>query len=799
MHTLSLYIDRWYIIAAHSSGNTPRRIELPNQDDRIWLFFYEDTNNDLILYGRNYKSHFLNKENNYYGDIFSKIVKDDATFKHFDRDVKMKEIFKVAKIFYHLKEAFPDQKEISTFVSFSLDVNYAAQKIFLDILKENGFCVKESVVPLSHLGLELSLRKGNLIDPKYIFVAVASNENLYYSIYKYTGNIFLRHSEKAGYLSGHGTDLRGLALIEEVIKQINSTTRFLQGDKLELEKIRLSQNIENWLDKIDSSPYPIVKFHDITFAIAPHNTFDITILKSVIEEKTKITIDNVVNQWIKHITESRIEINDISHILLIGNSFTNSMFRKALCKNITLCDDQIISYQEKNLPEIVSIYNQLDLSQFDSDRSNFKTRSEDQLQQIKNAEEERKNREIATRQKEEADKKNKESLDAKRRYNDAMEAARDYELRGDYGNMIDYLKIALSLYPDDTEAKQLIEEATRKRSELKVTNEKYNTVIRSAQEALDKQRWEEAYTKSETALNLRPDAKEAKRIKEEAFRRINIQKELKDLLIRIDVFIAKKAFSEAQEELRKARLLDVEEKDIVEREEKIKKEQEITDQTIIKLTNLFNSAVKENRFDEALAHCNELIEVDFTNYRKWQTKLSEIEIKKEKEAERQRRWEELNRKINDAQWNEDWGKIVDLCKEALTLKDTVEIRKILERAEEKLRGEKERKLIDDLLSEIKDLILDSQLTKAKEKLRSLDQKSLNLEYKAKVKELHRLIFKREEELEPSRKPSSKSTTTTINSKNENDKFFGHTHKNGKTNQNSITSNENQITNDDFNF
>ena len=45
MKTLSLYIDRWYIAAAVSSDNIPRRIELPNREDRIWLYFYEDINN----------------------------------------------------------------------------------------------------------------------------------------------------------------------------------------------------------------------------------------------------------------------------------------------------------------------------------------------------------------------------------------------------------------------------------------------------------------------------------------------------------------------------------------------------------------------------------------------------------------------------------------------------------------------------------------------------------------------------------------------------------------------------------
>ena len=49
MKTLSLYIDRWYIAAAVCYDNIPRRIDLPNREDRIWLYFYEDINKDDII------------------------------------------------------------------------------------------------------------------------------------------------------------------------------------------------------------------------------------------------------------------------------------------------------------------------------------------------------------------------------------------------------------------------------------------------------------------------------------------------------------------------------------------------------------------------------------------------------------------------------------------------------------------------------------------------------------------------------------------------------------------------------
>lgn len=173
MKTLSLYIDRWYIAAAVCYDNIPRRIDLPNREDRIWLYFYEDINNDRVIYGKSYQKHYLDKELHYYGDIFSKVVKEDETFKRFGKDVSLKEIFKASDILEHLTRDFNENEKIDTYISFSVDVSYAAQKVFLDILEENNFVIKESVARISHLAVELSNKKGLLNDSNCILVETA--------------------------------------------------------------------------------------------------------------------------------------------------------------------------------------------------------------------------------------------------------------------------------------------------------------------------------------------------------------------------------------------------------------------------------------------------------------------------------------------------------------------------------------------------------------------------------------------------------------------------------------------------
>ena len=211
------------------------------------------------------------------------------------------------------------------------------------------------------------------------------------------------------------------------------------------------------------------------------------------------------------------------------------------------------------------------------------------------------------------------------------------------------------------------------------------------------------------------------------------------------MFIAQKAYSEAIQELQMAKLLDVDYRDIIERETRIKKEQQATNSRVEELSDLLNSALNEGRFDDAITTCNELIEVDFTNSRKWSARISDINITKERAAEDQKHWEKLVRDIDSAQREEDWSRIITLCKEALDIKDNPDIRTKLEKAEAKLKTENELKMLDQTIAEIKDLILSSHYTEAKKKLTQLQSRSLDSVHDKEVRDLFKLIFDKENE------------------------------------------------------
>ena len=720
MKTLSLYIDRWYIAAAVCYDNIPRRIDLPNREDRIWLYFYEDINNDRVIYGKSYQKHYL--ELHYYGDIFSKVVKEDETFKRFGKDVSLKEIFKASDILEHLTRDFNENEKIDTYISFSVDVSYAAQKVFLDILEENNFVIKESVARISHLAVELSNKKGLLNNSNCILVITACNENLRYVVYKQSNNVFVRQGNE-GLLRGYGTDLRGRALLEQIVWQINNSTNFLRKEVEEEEINRLSQNLERWLLQLDNTKFgrPVI-YNDITFSRAPHNKQNATILKNVIEERTKTIVNDVVDNIVQYVKELDIVFSDISHIIFIGDSFKNSMFKEELLQRYPVTPNNIVAFGNKDIPEIVGIYSQMDLSQFDSLRKNIENLSYEQLEQIKIAEEDRKAREAALKKQEEIDLANAAMREDERKFNAAIVDAESYEKKGDYSSMIDLLNIALTLKPDDKEVKKMLDEANRKLSEIKVKNEQYNKTIRMAQDALNSQRWQDAYSKSEAALELRPDSSEAKRILTESQRKIKLTESLKEFLLRADTFIGQKLYKEALEELNKAKHADSNNKEIEERISKIQNIQKKHKEELGFLEQELTKAEKEDNFEKAIEICNKLIDKDIQNPRKWNEHIVYLKERRNKYLKDIELFESLKIKINEASFNEHWEELIELCNKALSIKSDDSIKRYLEKAQDKFKLIQDQKNFESLVSNVKTFIADRQWPEAKEIIKVLQEK-----------------------------------------------------------------------------
>jgi hypothetical protein len=750
MKILSLYIDKWYIVGAINIDGIPRLLCLPNREDRIWLYFHEDTSNDEISYSKEFQRNFRDNENHYYGDVFSQITKSSAKYIMFKRQQDMIGIFKSAKIFDDIRHDIEVEDEIDTYVSFSKDISLAARKMFLDVLAEEKFVVKESVARIGHLALEYAFSKGYITNNGCYLVLNACNENLHYSIYEKSEDLFVRKAEDV--LTGLGTDVRSRALIEHVVDNINSRELLLKNrEEQEFEYLRMTQYVDNWIVRLSTARSAMpVQLNSITFSVDPHRDYSVSVQRAKIDQRTGRIVEDIVRAITTFVKDKEVSHEQIMGVVFIGDTFTNQQFKREFQKYYNVTDSDVICYSDTELSSLVNVYTHIDCGQFSAETSRVHASAEAELQRQRIAEQDAEERKKAEDEANAIEQQRREETEAERKYNEALQRGYDSEADQDYDTMAEYFNIALSYRPNDEEASNKYNEALRKKAEMSVRLNNYKERIQAAKDALDNSDWDAAKQKAEEALSFMPDSKEASRIKTEAVRRIKQQKEFERYLDRADIFIAQKLYDEATKELDKAKLLDLSNEESIQirqRESRITSEQGAIEQNIREIKEQLNTAIAENRFDDTILYCDQLVEADFTNSRKWTAKIGEIKAKQEEQKKAEEHFKILQKNIESAQWDEDWAKLAELCELALKIKNDSSLQSKLDRAKEKLAEKNALKELDSSIQEIKDLILDGNFSQARSQLAELDRMSLNTEYKGKIKDLRRLIFQKEEEAE----------------------------------------------------
>jgi len=721
MKSLALYIDKWYIVGAVNTDGNTRPVNLPNHEDRIWLYFYEDVANDEISYGKGFQSKFRNNENHYYGDVFSLITQSSAKYTMFKHSQPMRGIFKSSKIFDDLRKDMDEDGDITTYVSFSKDISLASRLLFLEELKAENFDVKETVARIGHLALEYASKKSGYVEDGYYLVLNACNENLHYSLYQKSDDLFNRVKEDV--LVGMGTDVRSRALIEHVVDNINDREHFLKTvEERESEYLRMNQYVDDWLVRLSTAKgYIPIQLTNVTFSRDPYKDYSVSVRKIKIDERTEKTVKAIVNVIVSFVKDASISHEQLRGILFLGNTFTNIQFKKELASYYNLDNSKMVGFKDSDLPSLVSAYTFIDCEQFSATKKYVRENAEAELIRIKNAEEEAAALKKAQEEAAAVAAVEREASDAERKFKDAMDRGYDAEREHNYDDMEEYFHIALGLRPNDEEAKQKHEEALRKKAEMAVQQNHYKEKIQQAKSAYDDADYETAKFKAEEALSFMPESNEALRIKEDSQRRIKSQKDLERYLDRADLFIAQKAYNEAKQELQKARLLDVSYKEIEERERRIAKEEQAVNAQVAELTNSLNSSMDDGRYDDAIKYCNELIVVDFTNSRRWSAKIAEINSKKERAAEEQKRWNELVREIESAHLAEDWKKLNSLCKKALDIRENKDIRSKFEKSEDKLAEIRKNEQFVKTMSEINELVVRKEFDEANNKLNNLER------------------------------------------------------------------------------
>lgn len=740
MKRLTLYIDKWYIIGAVCTDGIPHLVCPSNKEDRFWLYFYEDVINDEVVYGKENQSHYRNNESHYYGDVFSLITDKTNSFVRYGRKQEIHQIFKASGIIQTIKDAVgvAENEKIETYLSFSCDITDGARLIFIrDVLIPDNFDIKESVARIGHLALEHSLRNHRLSNEGFYLVLSACNENLNYSLYVYKDGLFLRKNEAT--LDGMGTDLRSRALMENVVNAINKTQHFLHTESdFESEYLRLSQHVDDWVVRLENAkPGRPITIPNVTFSSLP-NTYSAIVLKKAIDDRTRSIVEDIIREITSFVKNTGLTNEQINGVVFIGNTFTNEQFVSKIREHYSLNKDNYIFYRDMDLPYIVGVYSVIDCAQFKGDTNNLFANGETEIERIILAKEEEEKQRAAERLQQLRDDENKKAREAKLRYDEAMDNVADYEKKQDYAQMKDWAEIALKHKPDDEGAKQKFAEATRLLSDKKVRDEQYKNIIQRATDSLNNKKWQDALSQSEAALTVYPHAAEAKRIHEEARKRLDDIAQMDKFLARADLFIAQKLYSAAIEELDKVLSFDRNNEEVKERIQHIEQKKDEQKHQIESLKEKMERSLNENDFAKAIEYCEELQDVDVTNQRKWSERLQTIKLRQEMFLAQSAQFEELITKIDDADFKEDWESVVLYCNEAQKLREDENIKRKLGRAKERLEKERNKEKYKQSINEVKALMTDNKWGEAKKILKELQRIYPN--HKDETRQLFARIF-----------------------------------------------------------
>ncbi len=713
MKALTLYIDKWYIIGAVCTDGVPHHITLANHEDRFWLYFYEDTYNNSIVYGKDNQLHYRNGEPHYIGDIFSLITDPDRRFSRYSgKGEEMKTIFQASGIFDTLRSAVDTEGQIETYIAFSPDIPGPARLVFFEELEASGFHVKGSQARIGFLALEHNRRRDLLMEDGYYLVLNACNENLHFILYKRENKQYEMFSENV--LAGMGMDLRGRALVETVVDSINRGTHFLSTkEEIEREYLRMEQFVQNWFVKIaHAKPFVPVAIPNISFAHQPANTYQVSIIKNKLDERTAVIVNSIIKVVADFTKTSGVRNDEIKGLVFIGNTFTNSQFERAVREKFYVAEDNVIRHKDSDLPDIVGVYPLLDnLQETDWQKTAEKDLGKLQIRTAFDKERKTLDELIAARSWDDARtclekmlnlyldysselSKYKATIDkgiaedgnkTARLYEEAMQNVCEFEKKQDYVQMGEWADIALKHRPGDQDATQKKTEALRLLSEQKIREEQYRTIIGRAQKSLREGQWQDAMSQADAALNLRSTSVEAKRIYSEAKKQIEAEKEIDKYTNRADLFFAQKLYDEALRELAKVLSLDPKNAEATKRIKEIEVIRKEHESKLQLLVQKYNAAKLARHYDVAIDLCEKLADADTLNPRKWSAEAEKLKADRDKAIEAQKRFDDLKKKAMDADFREDWASVVNFASEAIAIQPDEELLKRIERSKQKLK------------------------------------------------------------------------------------------------------------------
>ena len=658
MKILSLYIDKWYIVGAVMDGANKHPLSLSNAEDRVWLYFYSNKTTNAVKYSISYRDEALEGKNGYYTDIFD-ILPDykEYHYEKYGAEKEMKDIFADAGILNDLRNSFDDKTEIPVYLSFSKDIDIVSQDIFINALEKEHFKVIEFTLAIEQLALAYTRKRKRGIDNGYVLAVNACNENLLYSIYHQDGEKSELITQKCE--PGYGVDNRKKAIVEEVLEYLQDDTHFLTGDTNERqdEMLYLSQFADSWLSKLDDSPSHIpVALGNVHFKKQPNNDVPVVVFNDNINDRTKNIIEKLTGKIVDAIKEEGILFTDISQIIMLGDVFSNNTFLHLLQKKIGTSDDRIVNFSELSLPDVVSVYDTMNGSDFDKEKSGHKQKARTKYSQDQQKYVEQKTRDL----------KNKAATaENEGRLQDAI-ACYERILRIDSKDEYSSARISSLKLQIDEEKKNL---------------KKVEELLDKAHQDFISNKYTDAISKCDEILRLQKENIDAKQIKEKSEKNVIRQKQLEIYIRNINDMIAEGRFYDAQNILQKIDSMNLNDSRLKDIREDIEKGVSTLDKQKREKTLAFDAAYRSSDYQLCLRLCNELLQLESDNTL-WYAKKDEVQ----KKLQDEQRYKDNYNLAQKARIDRNWAEVIEFAQKAIAIKPNDELSEWISEAQKAIKN-----------------------------------------------------------------------------------------------------------------
>lgn len=507
MSYLVLHFDVEFIVGTVCADNGTSYPITKENDNLLWLYFFNNPHYNTISFGKDNKIHFNNSEVNYFGRFFEKIEKEQELFTLRGIDHPVIDLLKESGLLDIIRKAYQQKTldtadNIPTLITFSSSINDISKQKTIEYLSLQAFKIESYTIPLAELvcyyGINqkaLKLVNGNVA----VFIE-ATNSSLHLMKLSLSENYFLVDGIMNSW-RGKGLDPRKRALVRFVVNEVNKACGVLSSEEeKEDECERLEMQADEWLRKLDSLSAKNIPFiiRSVSFSKATNMKRDVLVRKDDLDSDT-----GQYTQDLKDIFEAFKSENiqgDIAAVFLIGNCFQSD--RVKTCFEQFAGKDRLFYYSNDNIRDILSVYPKIDIKRYATEEARIKERAKAEEQK----QAEQRALEDAQRKLAEAEeKKQVEAIKAEKNRKDALklfEKAIELEKHGKFDDARVNVENALLLDNQNREYKQFASDISDKINKLNTKNELYKKYLIKADKLLEIGDLEKAIEEYEAAKEV---------------------------------------------------------------------------------------------------------------------------------------------------------------------------------------------------------------------------------------------------------------------------------------------------------